>query len=158
MSVETQDLALSFTTLGGLMIVGLAAQWLGQKTAIPRVSLLIGLGILVGPTGADLVSEVAQKTFPWISHITLALVGFLLGGKLHIRFLRRQGQAILSSSLWITLVTWVCVTLACGWLTGDWPLALLFGAIATATDPAATQDVIHESGKENIFTDRLLGR
>ena len=157
MSIETQDLAISFTTLGGLMIVGLAAQWLGQKTSIPRVSLLIGLGILAGPSGADLVSRVAQQTFPWISHITLAWVGFLLGGKLHLRFLRRQGRSILSSSLWITLVTWVCVTLACGWLTGDWPLALLFGAVATATDPAATQDVIHESGKENVFTDRLLG-
>ena len=64
---------------------------------------------------------------------------FTLGGKLHLRFLRRQGRAILSSSLWITLVTWLCVTLACGLLTGDWPLALLFGAVATATDPAATE-------------------
>jgi Kef-type K+ transport system membrane component KefB len=139
------------------MILGLAAQWLGQKSSIPRVTLLIGLGILAGPSGADLVSGVAQQIFPWISHITLALVGFLLGGKLHLRFLRRQGRAILSSSLWITLVTWLCVTLACGLLTGDWPLALLFGAVATATDPAATQDVIHESGEENLFTDRLLG-
>jgi Kef-type K+ transport system membrane component KefB len=157
MPLDTPDLTVSFITLGGLLIAGLAAQWLGQKTAIPRVSLLIGLGIVVGPTGTDLVSEVAQQTFPWISHITLALVGFLLGGKLHIRFLRRQGRAIFSSSLWITLATWGCVTLACGWLTGDWALALLFGAIATATDPAATRDVIIESGTQSLFTDRLLG-
>lgn len=38
------------------MILGLAAQWLGQKSSIPRVTLLIGLGILAGPSGADLVS------------------------------------------------------------------------------------------------------
>jgi Kef-type K+ transport system membrane component KefB len=157
MPVETPELAVSFTTLGSLMLAGLAAQWLGQKTAIPRVSLLIGLGIIAGPTGADLVNDVAQKAFPWISHITLALVGFLLGGKLHVSFLRRQGQAIFSSSLWITLLTWGTVTLACGWLTGDWPLALLFGAISTATDPAATRDVIRESKTQNLFTDRLLG-
>jgi Kef-type K+ transport system membrane component KefB len=157
MPVETPDLAISFTTLGSLLIAGLAAQWLGRKTAIPRVSLLIGLGILAGPTGADLIGDVAQRTFPWISHVTLALVGFLLGGKLHIRFLRSQGRAIFSTSLWITLMTWGIVTLAAGLLTGDWPLALLFGAIATATDPAATRDVIRESGIQNLFTDRLLG-
>ena len=157
MTIATSELAVSFTALGSLMIAGLVAQWLGQKTAIPRVSLLIGLGIIAGPTGADLISTVAQKTFPWISHVTLAMVGFLLGGKLHVSFLRRQGQAILSSSLWITLLTWGIVTLVCAWLTGDWALALLIGAIATATDPAATRDVILESKTQNLFTDRLLG-
>jgi Kef-type K+ transport system membrane component KefB len=151
------DLAVSFTTLGALLIAGLGAQWLGRKTAIPRVTLLIGLGVAAGPTGADAISGVAQQAFPWISHITLAMVGFLLGGKLHIRFLRSQGTAILSSSLWVTLCTWATVAVACGWLTQNWPLALLLGAIATATDPAATHDVIRESGMDNLFTQRLLG-
>ena len=151
------DLAISFTTLGALMIAGLAAQWLGQKTAIPRVTLLIGLGMAVGPTGADVISSVAQQTFPWISHITLSMVGFLLGGKLHVGFLRSQGEAIFSSSLWVTLCTWATVTVACGWLTDNWPLSLLLGAIATATDPAATYDVIRESRMDTPFTRRLLG-
>lgn len=149
--------AANFITLGGLLIAGLAAQWLGQKTAIPRVTLLIGLGLLAGPTGVDIISDVARRTFPWISHITLAMVGFLLGGKLHVRSLHRRGGAVLSTSLWITLCTWAVVILACGLLTGNWPLALLFGAIATATDPAATHDVIEECGLQNEFTDRLLG-
>ena len=143
--------------MGSLLLAGLAAQWLGQKTAIPRVSLLICLGVAVGPTGADLLGDVADQTFPWISHIALAMVGFLLGGKLHLSFLRASREAIISSSLWITLLTWLVVMLVCGWLTGDWPLALLLGAIATATDPAATLDVVRESGIQNTFTDRLLG-
>jgi Kef-type K+ transport system membrane component KefB len=111
----------------------------------------------VGPAGADLLSDVAERTFPWISHITLALVGFVLGGKLHKSFIADQGGLIFSSSLLITIFTWIIVTMACGWFTGNWPLALLLGAIATATDPAATHDVIKESGKQNVFTDRLLG-
>jgi len=151
------ELAITFSTLGGLLIAGLAAQWLGYRTAVPRVTLLICLGIAAGPGGADLITDVAQRTFPWITHITLAMVGFLLGGKLHIKFLRRQGQAIFSSSIWITLSTWALVTLLCGLASGNWLLSLMLGAIATATDPAATQDVIHESGRDNDFTDRLLG-
>jgi Kef-type K+ transport system membrane component KefB len=154
---HTPDIAMSFIILGGLLLAGLGAQWLGQKTAIPRVTLLIALGIAVGPAGADILGDVAERTFPWITHITLALVGFLLGGKLHKRFLDQQGPLILSSSLQITIITWLLVTLACGWFTGNWPAALLLGAIATATDPAATHDVIKESGKQNAFTDRLLG-
>ena len=148
------DVAITFTTLGGLLIAGLAAQWLGQKTAVPRVTLLICLGVAVGPSGANIITDVAQSTFPWIAHITLATVGFLLGGKLHIKFLRKQGKAIFSTSIWVTLCTWAIVTLACGLLSGNWALGLMLGAIATATDPAATRDVIRESGIDNNFTDR----
>lgn len=155
-SIDT-ELAAIFASLGGLMIAGLAAQWLGSRTAIPRVTLLICLGVAVGPSGLDFVTCVARDTFPWITHITLAMVGFLLGGKLHIKLMRRQGQAIFTSSVWVTLTTWAIVTVACALVSGNWVLGLMLGSIATATDPAATHDVIRESGIDNDFTDRLIG-
>ncbi len=154
---ETSEFAKIFISLGGLLILGLLAQWLGQRTAIPRVTILIALGILVGPTGFDVISQVARDTFPWISQITLAIVGFILGGKLHFRFLNKHGRDMVSTSLWVTLITWVVVVITSGLLSGDWPLAFIFGAIATATDPAATKDVVTESGQNNLFTQLLLG-
>ena len=154
---DSDLLAIVFITLGSLLIAGLAASWLGKRTAIPRVSLLIGLGILAGPTGFDLVSEVARHTFPWISQITLAVVGFILGGKLHRNLLRRQGRIIMSLSLWVSFITWLAVVMLVGIVTGEWALAFLMGAIATATDPAATYDVINESGEHTSFTDELGG-
>ena len=146
-----------FIAFGGLFIAGLAVQWLGQRTALPRVSLLICLGVIVGPTGFDLVSDIAKQTFPWISHLTLAMVGFLLGGKLHRKLLRAQGRIILSLSLWISLITWLVVTLVVGLLSQSWGLAILLGAIATATDPAATYDVIDETKQQSSFADALTG-
>ena len=81
----------------------------------------------------------------------------MLGGKLHQSFLREHGKTVLASSIWITVSTWATVTVACGLLTGDWPLALLFGAVATATDPAATHDVIKEQRFKGTFANQLLG-
>ncbi|GAB1262535.1 cation:proton antiporter [Aurantivibrio plasticivorans] len=154
---ESPYLATVFISLGSLLIAGLAAQWIGKKTAIPRVTLLITLGIAVGPSGFDLVSDLAQETFPWISHIALAMVGFLLGGKLHLRWLKAQGAAVISASIWVTVATWLAVSLAVALIFNNWPLALLLGAAATATDPAATRDVIEESNQSTPFTEKLLG-
>ncbi|GAB1267600.1 cation:proton antiporter [Aurantivibrio infirmus] len=151
------NLAISFISLGGLLLAGLAMQWLGQKTAIPRVTLLIFLGLIAGPSGFNLIGEVAQNAFPWISHLTLAMVGFLLGGKLHRRFLRRQGKFIISASLWITLLTWLTVAVAIGLFTQNWALAVLLAAVATATDPAAISDVITELKLSSKFENLLIG-
>ena len=71
-------------------------------------ALLIGLGMLAGPSGADLVSGVVQQIFPWISHITLALVGFLLGGKLTFKTLVKNGRQLV----------WISVSAALGALDG----------------------------------------
>ena len=47
--------------LGGLFILGLAADEIGRRTRLPRVTLLILLGVLAGPAGfAVLPSELGD--------------------------------------------------------------------------------------------------
>ena len=78
----------------------------------PLQGQVSSLGVAVGPGGLDLITCVARDTFPWVTHVTLAMVGFLLGGKLHVKLMRRQGKAIFTSSVWVTLATWAIVTVA----------------------------------------------
>ena len=42
-------------TLGALFIVGLAADAVGRRTPLPRVTLLLGCGITIGGSGFDLL-------------------------------------------------------------------------------------------------------
>lgn len=151
------DHALPFVTLGALFLGGLAADHLGRRTRLPRVTLLLLLGLLVGPSGLGLLPEAVKDWFEPISIVALTMVAFLLGADLTGSNLARHGRAIFLLSLCIvlgtTLIVWAGLS-ALGVAPG---LALLLGAIATATAPAAIADVIHQSGVRNGFTETLGG-
>ncbi|TDK44986.1 cation:proton antiporter [Antarcticimicrobium luteum] len=144
-------------TLGVLFLLGLAADSLGHRTRLPRVTLLLGCGLLAGTAGFDLMPALLTEMYPVISIIALTMVAFLLGGELSVRTMREHGKAIVLISLSIVLVTLPLVAAGL-WLVGV-PLAaaLVMGALATATDPAATYDVIRQTGVENRFTHTLKG-
>lgn len=151
------EVPLALIALGLLFLSGLAADALGRRTRLPRVTLLLGCGLLAGEAGFDLMPVLLTDLYPVISIIALSMVAFLLGGELSLHTLRQHGKAIVSISLAIVLVT---LPLVAGglWLAGV-PLAaaLVLGALASATDPAATYDVIQQTGVENRFTHTLKG-
>ncbi len=124
---------------------------------MPRVTLFLFVGLAAGGAGFDLIPVTLQAWYDMLSVVALTMVAFLLGGALHRDTLRQHGRAIMAISLAIVLVT--VLTLALGLVLLGLPLglALLLAAIATATDPAATNDVITQSGVENGFTRILRG-
>lgn len=144
-------------TLGALFLVGLAADAIGRHTPLPRVTLLLGCGIVVGGSGFDLLPQQAQNLYDTLSAVALTMVAFLLGNSLTVATLRRHGRAILTVSILIVLITVALVALGL-WLVGvPAPVALLLGAIATATDPAATQDSLRQAGARGAFPKLLRG-
>ena len=151
------DLATLFLTLGGLFLVGLAADVLGRRTFLPRVSLLLGLGFLLGPSGLGWIEGPGERWLPIVADMALMMVGFLIGGSLSSRQLRTHGRFILVVSL--AKVIGAFVVVAGGLLVLGFRLevALLFGAISSSTAPAAILDVIRERRAEGAFADSLLG-
>jgi Kef-type K+ transport system membrane component KefB len=149
--------AITLITLGGLFLVGLAADVVGRRTRLPRVTLLLLVGVCAGPIGLDLFPDSTTLWFPFVADLALVMVAFLLGGELTPELLRDHGRAILSISFVVVVVTALCVgagLLAAGWTLS---LALLLGAISTATDPAAVSDVVRETGVSSRFSKTLLG-
>ena len=144
-------------TLGVLFLAGLAADELGRVTRLPRVTLLLLLGIAIGNAGFDLIPADVSQWFDELSIVALTMVAFLLGGSLSRKNLSSHGLAIFTISLAIVFVTLIAVTMGLSLLGMEWGLALLLAAIATATAPAAMTDVIHQSGVNNGFTDTLKG-
>jgi Kef-type K+ transport system membrane component KefB len=151
------ELALLLITLGALFLVGLAADTVGRRTRLPRVTLLLACGIVVGGSGLDLIPPEMRSLYDFLSVMALTMVAFLLGSSLTLDRLAQHGRAILLISVCIVLITMAVVSLGL-WLAGlPAPVALLLGAIATATAPAATQDAIRQAGAEGPFVDLILG-
>jgi Kef-type K+ transport system membrane component KefB len=151
------DLAGLFIFLGAIFLAGLVTDLVGRHTPLPRVSLLILVGILVGPSGLDLLPHVQDEWYPLIADMALVMVGFLVGGSLTLKTLRQHGRLVILISATVVVVT-LLVVLGGLYLLGV-PLAaaILLAGIATATDPAATVDVIDELKADGPCTRSLLG-
>jgi len=142
--------------LGMILLLGLASDYLGRHTFMPRVTLLLAAGILVGEQGLNLIPLVLSQRFDIIANLALLMIGFLLGGQLTLPALRDLGRPLLWISVCAALATTVLVALLL-WLVGvPVDIAILLGCIAAATAPAATTDTVIESGVDSGFSRLLL--
>lgn len=144
-------------TFGGLFLVGLLADLSGRHTPLPRVTLLLLAGFLIGPSGIDWLPDFARDWFPVLTNLALALIGFLLGHTLTRERLGDLGRLVLSVSGGVVLATPVLIFTGLKLLGVPTEIALLLAGISTATDPAACVDVIRESRARGVFTDTLVG-
>ena len=143
-------------TLGGILFIGLATDAIGRRTFLPRVTLLLLFGVLIGRQMFDLIPQVFTDRFDIIANMALLMVGFLLGGKLTADFLKQSA----SKTLWISISTAVVTTLVVTFILMavgiSASMAIILGCIASATAPAATMDIVLESDCEGPFSDLLL--
>lgn len=151
------DLARVLLTLAGLFLAGLVADEIGRRTPLPRVTLLLGCGIAAGASGFGWLPEEAFAWYDFLSVAALTMVAFLLGGALTRETLLAHGRVIISVSVVVVLATVAVVAAGLAAIGVALPLAIVLGAIATATDPAATLDVIRSAGAKTGFTDTLEG-
>jgi Kef-type K+ transport system membrane component KefB len=143
-------------TIGGILLLGLLTAELARRTFLPRVTLLLLLGIVIGQSGFNIIPTLFTQNFELIANLTLLMVGFLLGGKLNQKTLSHSA----SESLWISISaavgTTLLVSIVLNLLGLKLEIAILLGCIAAATDPAAIIDVVLESKKKNKFNRVLL--
>lgn len=143
-------------TLGGILLLGLVTSTLGRRSLLPRVTLLLLFGILIGKGMLDLIPSLFYERFEIIADMALLMVGFLLGGKLSLASLKQSAGKVLWISIIAALVSTIIVSLGLIWVGVPTAIAILLGCIASATDPAAVLDVTIETDEKNPFKDLLL--
>ena len=163
--------SISVTHLNVLLLLGLAlfggtiGGRLFQHIKIPQVVGYIVVGVVVGQTGLGIVDASVTKNLQPFSHFALGLIGFTIGGELKFTTLRKHGRQFLFILLSEGITAFLLVaalTIVVGYLTlGDarlsWALGLLLGAIASATAPAATTDVLWECRSRGPLTTTVFG-
>ncbi len=155
-SLEMDSTAQILLTLGGILLLGLATDVLGQRTFLPRVTLMLLFGILIGPEILDWIPAVITDRFELITNMALLMVGFLLGGRLTRENLRRSGREMVSISVTAVIVTTLTVFIGLFLIGVPLDIAILLGCIASATAPATTVDIVLESGCKGRFANLLL--
>ena len=152
--------------LPALLVVGLAIFFgtigakVFQRLRIPQVVGYICIGLLVGRSGLQVIDEEAVAKLQPFNFFALGIIGFLIGGELHRDVFRKYGLQFFKILLAEGMGAFVLVGASTGlliWLIhGDAATAvavgLLFGAIASATAPAATVDVLWEYKALGVLT------
>lgn len=144
------------TAIGGLLILGIATDYLGKHTFLPRVTLLLLFGIVAGDEFLGLIPGVILDRYDLITNMTLVMIGFLLGGKINRNVLGHRKRELLLISIGAALGAGFVVFIGLLIVGVPAEIAILVGCISSATDPAATTDVIDESNAKGPFTDLLL--
>ncbi len=143
--------------LGGFLLLGLLADTLARRTRLPRVTLLLLLGMLAGPHAFDVLPPERDVWFAAAAAIALVMVGFILGHEFALDHYRRHARGLFTVTATQAVITALAV--GGGLLLFGFPahLALALAGIATATAPAATQSVVKELDAEGPLTRMLLG-
>lgn len=151
--------------LGLALFGGIIGGRLFQKFRIPQVVGYIAIGILCGQSGFNIINKDIIQALQPFNYFALGLIGFMIGGELKKEVFRRYGKQFTVILLAEGLIAFLIVFLLVG-IVGSfifkaggyfWALGLLLGAIASATAPAATTDVIWEYKARGPLTTTILG-
>ena len=135
-----------------------------QKLKIPQVVGYIIIGLIIGQTGFGIISNSNLEDFKELNQFALGVIGFLVGGELQLDTFKKYGKQFIfillgEGILSFSLVT-IAVFLIMNAVSGDWKPALavgvVFGAIASATDPASTVSVLWEYRAKGILTTSII--
>jgi len=134
--------------LAGVLILGIATQWLAWRLRLPAILLLLGVGLLIGP-GAALLAKYGVMHGPLLDPnelfgklllpaVSLAVALILFEGGLTLNLAEHSSS---KSVIWLLVTVGAGITFgiaapAAHFLLGlEWPAAVLVGAILMVTGP-----------------------
>ena len=160
-----QLLCLSFAVISGLLLSRVA-----KKLQLPAVTAYLVAGILIGPyvlgqlgvLGLGFHSIENVKDYSIFCDVALGFIAFDIGNEFRLSQLKRIGRQATVTAFFEALVAALLVDvtmIALHFLMPDLlslPAAIVLGAIAAATAPAATLMVVKQYKAKGPLTDILL--
>lgn len=143
--------------LGAFLLGGFLAHVTGRRFPLPRVTVLLVLGAVLGPSVLDLIPDGVADWFPLITHMALGMVGFLLGENFRFSRIKRIGRNVLCFSIGEILLTAVVVFFAVLATGATLSMALVLAGIAPASAPAAIVETVREYKAKGPLTETVLG-
>ena len=159
-------LSLSIAILAGLMLSRLA-----KKLQLPAVTAYLVAGILVGPfvlgqlgvAGLGFISIDDVKGYEVICDVALGFIAFSIGNEFRVSQLKKIGKQATVIGIFQAVITTLLVDAALiglhfilGEETFSLSAAIVLGAIASATAPAATLMVVKQYKAKGEVTDVLM--
>ena len=158
-----------FISLSVALLAGLLLSRLAKKVQLPAVTAYLVAGVLIGPfvlgrigiPGLGITAEQIAG-FGLISDLALGFIAFSMGNEFRIAQLKKIGKQATFIGIFQALFTTLMVDVALILLhfiipeTFTLQSAIVLGAVATATAPAATLMVVKQYKAKGPVTDILL--
>ncbi len=138
------------------MIVGLLMTRIMKKINLPNVTGYLIAGLLVGPYCLNIFSGEALDELTVLTNAALGFIAFSIGGEFKLSSLKQLGAKVFVITLFEAVGATVIVSTVLILLGIDTSLALILGAIASATAPAATLMVVRQYKARGPVTSTLL--
>ncbi|MGA1863822.1 MAG: cation:proton antiporter [bacterium] len=143
--------------IGLLLLLGFAGGKIIQLLKLPSVTGYVLVGILLGVSALNIIQYHMLKDLRFIEVLGLSLVALIIGGDLRIDKLKKLGKMVVTITFIQVLGAFFFVSIITGGLLRiPWSIAIILGAISSATAPAATVAVIHEYKARGPLTDTLM--
>jgi Kef-type K+ transport system membrane component KefB/CBS domain-containing protein len=153
-----------------LLLVGLAifggtvGARIFKRLKFPQVVGYIAIGIIVGDHVLGLISRQQVEGMGQFNYFALGIIGFMIGGELRWDVFKKYGRQLitilitegLGPFLVVGISTFAVTYGATGNVQLAGILALILGAIASATAPAATVSVLWEYKTRGVLTTAVL--
>jgi len=153
--------------IGLIFVLGAFMKWVSYKFEMLNVVGYLILGFVIGPKMLNIVPQQFINNSHIVIDMSLALVSVLVGANLRYNVLKDVWKQIVTISFFEALFTFIFIGttfyilfdfLDMGFATHyRLTIALIFGALASATAPATILAVIHELRIKNRFSSFLLG-
>ncbi len=143
---------------------GMVGAWFFQKIRFPQVVGYIVIGLIIGQAGFGIISSHAILQLKTFNLFALGIIGFLVGGELKIATFKKYarqftailfGEGLLAFFI-VGTTSFLLIRLVTGNTTAALAGAVVLGAIASATDPASTIDVIWEYRSKGVMTTAII--
>lgn len=123
---------------------------------LPNVTGYLIAGLLIGPSIANLIPAEMVKNFSLVSDMTLGFIAFSIGSEFKFSYFKEVGTTPVIVAITEAFGAMILVTLTLLVFGTDLRLALLFGAIASATAPAQTLMVVQQYRARGPMTSLLM--
>ena len=141
---------------------GLAMSRVVKFLHLPNVTGYLVAGLVLGPKFLNFIKLDNTDAVSTFTSVALGFIAFSIGGEFNLNNLKKLGKSIISITV-IQAFSAVLAVLAGIWIlsvvspeSANVPQALLLGAIASATAPAATLMVVKQYRAKGVVTDTLL--
>jgi len=168
--LSSNILAPSIEHLNIILLMGLAI-FLGttgarifQKFRVPQVVGYVVIGLVIGQSGLNIIGRDTVELLSSFNMFALGIIGFMIGGQLRADVFKKYGRQFLiilcSEAIAAFVIVALLTGLAAWYFTADIrtsvAVALVLGAIASATAPAATSNVLWEYKTRGPLTSTIL--
>lgn len=146
--------------IGGIIVLGILAQWFAWKLKIPAILPLLLIGLFVGPIAAEFLSEdgtkwiepvwngkeglFAGETLFYFVSLSISIILFEGGLTLKLKEIRNVGHVVITKLITLgSLVTFIGAAITAHYAFSlSWEISFLFSALIIVTGPTVITPIL----------------